>query len=130
MVNHIFNAQILIYTITSLIIFNVAIYGLYMSIRRDILPDIYLILIFVIGNTFRILKIVLISYDCEYTMRQVRSLFLNLSLTLQCAVDQITCPCRRNFLKLEKNKNAFHSSSIIKIVLKNIGTKTLKTAVE
>ncbi|XP_043507184.1 uncharacterized protein LOC122527246 [Frieseomelitta varia] len=70
MVNHIFNAQILIYTITSLIVFDISVYCLYMGMRRGTFPDICLILIFVMGNIFRILKIALISYDCEYTMKQ------------------------------------------------------------
>lgn len=89
MVNHIFNAQILIYAFTMLMYFSITTYFIYMEIRKEanILELFDLILIFILDGIVAILKIVTMSYDCECAMRQVKTLFLTF-LNLPCSLNQ------------------------------------------
>ncbi|KAK9299916.1 hypothetical protein QLX08_007219 [Tetragonisca angustula] len=72
MVNHIFNAQILIYTFAMLMYVSITTYFIYMEVRRkaNILEMFDLILIFMLDGIVAILKIAVMSYDCECAMRQ------------------------------------------------------------
>ncbi|CAD1469095.1 unnamed protein product, partial [Heterotrigona itama] len=72
MVNHMFNAQILIYAFTMLIYISITIYFIYMEISKksNIMESFDLILVFLFDGIVAILKIAVVSYDCECAMRQ------------------------------------------------------------
>ncbi|XP_060813915.1 uncharacterized protein LOC132906071 [Bombus pascuorum] len=73
MVNDIFNAQILIYTITTLLHCTICIYSLYMNLHRGltfITDHLDMTSMYMLDSVVGTLKIALMSYDCEYTMRQ------------------------------------------------------------
>ena len=78
MINQIFNAQILIYTFAQLLYFCVCIYYVYMQIRRkhDFTDALALEIAFLLDSIVGVLKIALMSIDCEYAMKQVRNLFI------------------------------------------------------
>ena len=80
MVNQIFNAQILIYTLTNLLYLSMCIYFTYMDIRRkcDFMDMLAMKMIYLLDSIVGVLKVALMSYDCEYVMRQVRNLFIAL----------------------------------------------------
>ncbi|XP_024225923.1 uncharacterized protein LOC112213456 [Bombus impatiens] len=81
MVNDIFNAQILIYTITTLLYFTICVYNLYMTLHRgsNVVKDQWdVILIYLLDSVVGTLKIVLMSYDCEYTMKQANKTIGNI----------------------------------------------------
>ncbi|KAK9309199.1 hypothetical protein QLX08_001142 [Tetragonisca angustula] len=72
MVNQLFNAQILIYTFAQLLYFCVCIYYVYMQIRRkhDFTDALALEIAFLLDSIVGVLKIALMSIDCEYAMKQ------------------------------------------------------------
>ncbi|CAD1469328.1 unnamed protein product, partial [Heterotrigona itama] len=72
LVNHMFNVQILIYTFTTLIYLSASTYWIYMEIQRkaDVVEKLDHILIFMLDGVAGTLKIAVMSYDCEYAMRQ------------------------------------------------------------
>ncbi|XP_043589111.1 uncharacterized protein LOC122570622 [Bombus pyrosoma] len=81
MVNDIFNAQILIYTITTLLYCTVCVYNLYMNLQRKpnfIVEQLDIALIYILDSVVGALKIALMSYDCEYTMREANKTIGNI----------------------------------------------------
>ncbi|XP_033351098.1 uncharacterized protein LOC117234218 [Bombus vosnesenskii] len=81
MVNDIFNAQILIYTITTLLYFTICVYSFYMMFHRNpnyIIDRFDMTLIYMLDSIVGTLKIALMSYDCEYTMRQANKTIGNI----------------------------------------------------
>ncbi|XP_033351081.1 uncharacterized protein LOC117234204 [Bombus vosnesenskii] len=81
MVNDIFNAQILIYTITTLLYFTICVYNLYMTLHRGsnaVKDQLDIILIYMLDSVVGTLKIVLMSYDCEYTIGQANKTIGNI----------------------------------------------------
>ena len=83
MVNDIFNAQILIHTITTLLHCTICVYSLYMNFHRQsnfVIDQLDLTLIYMLDSVVGTLKIALMSYDCEYTMGQVKNIYLILQL--------------------------------------------------
>ncbi|XP_060813632.1 uncharacterized protein LOC132905908 isoform X1 [Bombus pascuorum] len=73
MVNDIFNAQILIYTITTLLYCTICVYALYMDLQRGfniVVDRLDFVSLYMLDSVVSTLKIALMSYDCEYTMRQ------------------------------------------------------------
>ncbi|XP_033178694.1 uncharacterized protein LOC105681235 [Bombus impatiens] len=81
MVNDIFNAQILIYTIATLLYFTICVYSLYMIYHRnpnDIIDRFDMTVIYLLDSMVGVLKIALMSYDCEYTMKQANKTIGNI----------------------------------------------------
>ncbi|XP_071859619.1 uncharacterized protein [Bombus fervidus] len=73
MVNDIFNAQILIYTLSTLLYFTICVYSLYMNLHRNLnymIDHLDMTSIYMLDSVVGTLKIALMSYDCEYAMRQ------------------------------------------------------------
>lgn len=70
MVNQIFNVQILIYTFSQLLYSSIIIYYIYMEIRRKSNLKLVLTIIYLLDSIIGVLKIVLMSIDCEYAMKQ------------------------------------------------------------
>ncbi|XP_043589025.1 uncharacterized protein LOC122570590 [Bombus pyrosoma] len=81
MVNDIFNAQILIYTITTLLYCTICVYALYMYLHREpnfVIEQLDMTLIYMLDSVIGALKIALMSYDCEYTMREANKTIGNI----------------------------------------------------
>ncbi|XP_043589027.1 uncharacterized protein LOC122570593 [Bombus pyrosoma] len=81
MVNDIFNAQILIYTITTLLHCTICVYSLYMNLQRGlnfIIDQLDMTSIYMLDSVVGALKIALMSYDCEYTMTQANKTIGNI----------------------------------------------------
>ncbi|XP_043507159.1 uncharacterized protein LOC122527230 [Frieseomelitta varia] len=71
MVNQIFNAQILIYTFSQLLYSTIIIYYIYMEIRRkNFIYELTLKIVYLLDSIIGVLKIAVMSIDCEYAMRQ------------------------------------------------------------
>ncbi|XP_050586043.1 uncharacterized protein LOC126920127 [Bombus affinis] len=80
-VNDIFNAQILIHTITTLLHCTICVYSLYMNFHRQptlVIDQLDLTLIYMLDSVVGTLKIALMSYDCEYTMGQANKTIGNI----------------------------------------------------
>lgn len=113
MVNRIFNVQILIYSFTKFVYLSIIGYFIYTNIRKktDFTNLLNLVSIYVFDGIVGVLKIPLTTYDCEYVMKQVRNLFLNLFYPHLCFY-QIVCfyyEYRKTFFIITKesckNKN-------------------------
>ncbi|XP_076477521.1 uncharacterized protein LOC117158884 [Bombus vancouverensis nearcticus] len=87
MVNQIFNSQILIYTTVILLNCSISVYFLYMQFSRpsNSIISMELIIMYVLNNVLAALKIPLMSYDCENTMRQANK---TIGLLHACPVDE------------------------------------------
>ncbi|XP_043590583.1 uncharacterized protein LOC122571204 [Bombus pyrosoma] len=87
MVNQIFNAQILIYTTVILLNCSISVYFLYMQFSRPLnrIHSIELLIMYELSCVFAALKIPLMSYDCENTMRQANK---TIGLLHACPVDE------------------------------------------
>ena len=76
MINQIFNAQILIYTFAQLLYSCVCIYYVYMETRRknNFINALALEIVYLLDSIVGVLKIAVMSIDCEYAMKQVGNL--------------------------------------------------------
>ncbi|KAK9309197.1 hypothetical protein QLX08_001141 [Tetragonisca angustula] len=72
MINQIFNAQILIYTFAQLLYSCVCIYYVYMETRRknNFINALALEIVYLLDSIVGVLKIAVMSIDCEYAMKQ------------------------------------------------------------
>lgn len=96
MVNQIFNAQIIIYTTVILLNYSISVYFLYMQFSRvsNRIHSIELLLMYELGCVLAALKIPIMSYDCEKTMRQVKTLFFDsFNLTAWANLQQNVFSC-------------------------------------
>ncbi|XP_050473891.1 uncharacterized protein LOC126865443 isoform X2 [Bombus huntii] len=81
MVNDIFNVQILMHTITTLLHCTICVYSFYMNLHRGlnfIIDQLDMTSIYMLDSVVGVLKIALMSYDCEYTMKQANKTIGNI----------------------------------------------------